>query len=74
MKKIGAIVLLIAGIISTATGVIALLRLKSNVPSGAAIIGGADGPTTVFLAGRIGMPFLGAIIAGVILVVIGLVL
>ena len=74
MKKIGAIVLLIAGVISAAVGVITLLRLKSSVPSGATIIGGADGPTTVFLAGRVGAPVFGAIIAGILLVVIGIVL
>lgn len=52
MKKIGAIVLLIAGVISAAVGVITLLRLKSSVPSGTTIIGGADGPTTVFFCGK----------------------
>ena len=72
MKKIGITVLLIIGVISTVTGVIALYSLKSHVPSSTAIIGGADIPTAVFMAGKVGALFCGAIIAGVFLVIIGI--
>lgn len=74
MKKTAGIVLLIAGIISSVVGAIVLLKMKSNVPSNISIIGGADGPTTIFLAGKLGLPVYGSIIAGFILVVAGIII
>ena len=67
-------IILIAGIISSVVGTIALLKMKSNVPSNISIIGGADGPTAVFLAGKLGLPVYGSIIAGFILVVAGIII
>lgn len=50
----------IAGIITKAKGATSI------------VIGGADGPTSVFIAGKVGNGFgLGTIFAGVILVVVG---
>ena len=74
MKKTAGIVLMIAGIISSVVGAIVLLKMKSNVPSNISIIGGADGPTTIFLAGKLGLPVYGSIIAGFILVVAGIII
>ena len=73
MKKIVGIALLIVGIISTIVGAITLLNVKLNVPSNIAIIGGADGPTATFLAGKVGAPLYGAIIVGAVLVITGII-
>ncbi|MBR1470522.1 MAG: oxaloacetate decarboxylase [Lachnospiraceae bacterium] len=74
MKKVAGIILLIAGVITSAAGVIALFRVKANAPSNISVIGGADGPTAIFLAGKFGLPMYGPVIAGVVLVLIGMVL
>ncbi len=74
MKKIAGIILLIAGAVSSITGAITLLNIRSNVPSNISIIGGADGPTAIFLAGKLGFWIYGPIIAGVVLVVLGIIL
>lgn len=74
MKKIIGIILIVVGIISTSIGVVTLFNVKSNVASSVAIIGGADGPTSIFLAGKIGAPMYGAIIVGIAVFVIGLLL
>ena len=71
---ISGIVLLAAGIISSVAGVAALLKIRSNVPSNISIIGGADGPTAVFLAGKLGLPVYVSIIAGFILLVTGIII
>jgi Na+-transporting methylmalonyl-CoA/oxaloacetate decarboxylase beta subunit len=77
MKKIIGIVLLSIGVISVLAGlagIVTLLRANANSVPDIAIIGGADGPTAVFLAGKIGMPWFGTIIAGVVLTIIGIIL
>lgn len=74
MKKIIGIILIVVGIISTFIGGVTLFNVKSNVASSIAIIGGADGPTSIFLAGKIGTPMYGAIIVGIVVFVIGLLL
>ena len=58
----------------TIIGMTILFKAQSSVPSNAAIIGGADGPTLIFMAGRIGYPVYGSIIGGVITLVAGLLL
>lgn len=62
------------GIISTSIGEVTLFNVKSNVASSIAIIGGADGPKSIFIAGKIGAPMYGAIIVGIAVFVIGLLL
>lgn len=74
MKKIMGIVLMIAGFMATLRGEILLFNIKSNAASGISIIGGADGPTSIFLAGKIGGPLYGTIIGGIVVLVIGLIL
>ena len=74
MKKIIGIGLITLGLIITILGMIMLIKAQASVPSNAAIIGGADGPTLIFLAGRIGYPVYGSIIGGVITIVAGLLL
>lgn len=77
MKKIAGIVLLIAGVILVVVGVIAffgIFGVGSKAPSNASIIGGADGPTAIFLAGELGMPVYILVIAGAVLLLAGLLL
>ena len=69
MKRIAGIVFIAAGLLTALAGII-----KTNMASDIAIIGGADGPTSIFIAGRIGYPVYGTLIAGSILLITGLVL
>lgn len=74
MKKIIGIILIVVGIISTSIGAVTLLlfNVKSNVASSVAIIGGADGPTSIFIAGKIGAPMNGAIIVDFEAIIFGI--
>lgn len=74
MKKIIGIILIVVGIISTSIGAVTLLlfNVKSNVASSVAIIGGADGPTSIFIAGKIGAPMNGAIIVDFEAIIVGI--
>ncbi len=80
MKKIIGIVLIVVGLIAALIGGSLLFGIISEAAANKAmaqnisIIGGADGPTSVFLAGKIGFPIYGAIIGGVIAFVAGLIL
>lgn len=64
-KKIG----FAAGLLGILLVVIAgVLKMKKN--TAIAVIGGADGPTSIYLAGRLsGNVMTGAIVAGIILIV-----
>lgn len=70
MKRIAGIVFIAAGLLTALAGII----IKTNMASDIAIIGGADGPTLIFIAGRIGYPVYGTLIVGSILLITGLVL
>lgn len=75
MKKLFGTGLIVVGTIITLIGLIMLTKVvRSDVPSNATIIGGADGPTTIFLAGELGLPVLGIIIGGITVFVTGLIL
>ena len=79
MKKAVSILLATAGILMIAIGAIPkIATLVTNVSSAAqaiSVIGGADGPTSVFIAGKIGPDFGWiSIIAGVILFITGFLL
>lgn len=68
MKKIHGIVLAIIGIIARLFGIV--LRLKEN--TAISIIGGADGPTSIYVAGKISnVPVTISVILGIVLLVIG---
>lgn len=71
MKKVIGIIIAILGIIIAAFGIDA----KQKEAMAISIIGGADGPTSVFIAGKVGtMPIAITIIVGVVLLVLGVVL
>ncbi|MDO5521841.1 MAG: oxaloacetate decarboxylase [bacterium] len=68
MKKI---LMILSGLTGVVLLVISLLKKASQPSASMTIIGGSDGPTSVFLAGKTGleMPVIG-IIAGVLLLVL----
>jgi oxaloacetate decarboxylase beta subunit len=67
MKKMIGIILTILGM-----GIIILsLVVKVKGQMATAIIGGADGPTSIFLAGKVGNNFLAGVIVGVVLFAVG---
>lgn len=74
MKKIVGVIMLVLGVIATGIGTVSLINIKSKVASSVAIIGGADGPTSIFIADKVGSPLYAAIVVGVILLIAGLLL
>ena len=68
MKKRLALIVAILGIILVAFGISAKIKGAASI----GIIGGADGPTAIFIAGKVGDGFsIGVIVTGIILGVIG---
>lgn len=71
MKKVIGIIIGIIGVIIAGFGI----SMKQKEAMAISIIGGADGPTSVFLAGKVGaIPITITIIVGVVLLVLGVVL
>lgn len=69
MKKIVGITLTVIGIVVTALSLI--LQIKGQIS--VSVIGGADGPTSVFLAGKVvDNSAVTGIIAGIVLLVVGI--
>ena len=69
MRKIHGMVLAIIGIITVLFGIV--LKIKENTVI--SVIGGADGPTSVFVAGKTSsVPVIISVILGIILLVIGI--
>lgn len=67
MKKILAVIIGSIGILLVILGIIAKTRKAFSV----SIIGGADGPTSVFVAGKVGSDIsAGLVIAGVALIIV----
>lgn len=67
MKKIAGGIITIIGLVIAIAWIITKAKGATSI-----VIGGADGPTSVFIAGKVGNRFgLGMIFAGVILVVVG---
>lgn len=61
----GTIVLLMSSIIS----LILKIQFKANMSTAVGVIGGADGPTSIFIAGRMGTPW-GLYIATAVVVIV----
>lgn len=66
-KKLG-IIAVIVGIIVATVGIIT--KIKEN--QALSVIGGADGPTAIFIAGKVGSPWYLGIIIGVIIAAFGI--
>ena len=73
MKKVGRIIL---GILVAIAGVLWIaVTLYTTKPHSYTIIGGADGPTSIFLAGKYGAgTIITAVISGLVLAVAGILL
>lgn len=75
MKKIVAVIAIIIGILLITGGVAPMIMgavLKTQIPDSVGIIGGADGPTTIVVAGVLGTgQMIGEIVVGILLVVAG---
>ena len=54
MKKITGIILAVIGIVTVAIHVIFKVNERMSAARSVSIIGGADGPTSIFIAGKIG--------------------
>lgn len=72
MKKRVGIGIMIAGMILTAAAIAYKVKKHTSAVS-ISIIGGADGPTSIFLAGKIGSDFsLAVVVIGIVLLLAGL--
>ena len=72
MKKVVGGIITIIGIVMAAWGIHVYVFAKEAT---SILIGGADGPTSVFIAGKVGNGFgLGTIFVGIIFVVAGVVI
>ncbi len=69
MKKVIAFIVAVVGLLLAAVGI--QWKMKESASIG--IIGGADGPTSIFIAGKVsdGMA-LGTLALGVLLIVVGI--
>jgi oxaloacetate decarboxylase beta subunit len=68
MKKIIGSILIILGMGITIFSLIVKIKGQMAI----SIVGGADGPTSVFLAGKVGNGFLAGVIVGVVLFAVGI--
>lgn len=69
MKKLLGIGITVIGIATVITGLI----LKANGQMSVSVIGGADGPTSIFVAGKVGgTSAVAGIVAGIVLIAAGI--
>ena len=73
MKKIVGIILTVIGIVTVAISLICKVNEQMSVARSVSIIGGADGPTSIFLAGKVANnSAVTGIIAGIVLLMVGI--
>ena len=73
MKKAIGITLSVIGIIMAAISLVFKIKEQISVTKSVSVIGGADGPTSIFVAGKIGgTPAITGIIVGIVLLAIGI--
>ena len=73
MKKVIGITLSVIGIIMAAISLVFKVNEQISVTKSVSVIGGADGPTSIFVAGKIGgTPAIIGIIVGIVLLAIGI--
>lgn len=71
MKKVLVIVAGMIGVLLTIAGIVS----KAKEAVAISIIGGSDGPTSIFLAGKLGTDVsIGLIVIGIILIVLTIIL
>lgn len=75
MKRALGLILGVLGVIIAAISAILREKESASISTAISIIGGADGPTSIFLAGKVGADFSTAgIIGGIVLIILGIVL
>ena len=75
MKKAVGIILTVIGIVTAAISLFLKVKGQMTVARSVSIIGGADGPTSIFLAGKIGgASAVIGIIVGIVLLIAGIVM
>ena len=73
MKKVIGITLSVIGIIMAAISLVFKVNEQMSVAKSVSVIAGADGPTSIFVAGKIGgTPAIIGIIVGIVLLAIGI--
>lgn len=73
MKKGIRIILTVIGVIAAALSLLLTIKRKTSAARSISIIGGADGPTSIFLAGKIGnTSAVTGIVVGIILLACGI--
>ncbi len=73
MKKAVGIILTVIGIVTAAISLFLKVKGQMTVARSVSIIGGADGPTSIFLAGKIGgTSAVIGMIAGIVLLTAGI--
>ena len=76
IRKIAGILLSVIGTLIAGVMILIIIKIWNTVDqnSSTAIIGGADGPTTIFLISRGGYWLIIALIAGIAMLITGIVL
>ena len=73
MKKFVGIILTVIGIVIAAISLIFKVNGQMSVARSVSVIGGADGPTSIFVAGEIGgFSAIIGMIVGVVLLTVGI--
>ncbi len=73
MKKFVGIILTVIGIVIAAISLIFKVNGQMSVARSVSVIGGADGPTSIFVAGKIGgFSAITGMIVGVVLLTVGI--
>ena len=73
MKKAIGITLSVIGIIMAAISLVFKINEQISVTKSVSVIGGADGPTSIFVAGKIGgASAITGIIVGIVLLAVGI--
>lgn len=73
MKKVVGIILTVIGIVTAAISLILKVKGQMSVARSVSIIGGADGPTSIFIAGKIGgSSAVIGILVGIVLLTVGI--
>lgn len=73
MKKIVGIILAVIGIVMAAINLVFKVNGQTSVARSVSVIGGADGPTSIFLAGKVGgSSAVAGMIVGILLLTVGI--
>ncbi|NBJ04250.1 oxaloacetate decarboxylase [Lachnospiraceae bacterium] len=73
MKKIVGIILAVLGTVTAVINLVFKVNGQTSVARSVSVIGGADGPTSIFLAGKVeGSSAVAGMIVGILLLIVGI--